>query len=302
MATEKLLVPDALKSGAVIRVVAPSGPFDPRLAWRAMGFLAERYCIRFDRRIFDRRGYLAGSDEDRLAELKLALNEPDVAAIVCARGGYGSSRFVTAIDWTALRRAPRWIVGFSDVTAIHVEVSRQNVASMHASNLTALGRSDERTRTQWIDALERPRKRRVFRGSEGLVSGAASGPLFGGNLTLLHACAAAGRLEVPRGAVLLLEDVGESPYRIDRMLSTLKSGGHLDGVAAIAAGEFDSCRPRPDGVGTSQVLADCLADLGVPIVVGLPVGHGRNNVPLVLGAQAAIAAGDDEASLTVGDR
>jgi muramoyltetrapeptide carboxypeptidase len=302
VATEKLLVPDALTSGAVVRVVAPAGPFDPRLAWRAMGFLAERYCIRFDRRIFDRCGYLAGSDDDRRAELKLALNEPDVAAIVCARGGYGSSRLVTSIDWTALRRAPRWIVGFSDVTAIHVEVSRQNVASMHASNLTALGRSDDRTRLQWLDALERPRQRRVVRASEGLVPGEATGPLFGGNLTLLHACAAAGRLVVPRGAVLLLEDVGESPYRIDRMLSTLKSGGHLDGVGAIAAGEFDSCRPGPDGVGVSQVLTECLADLGVPIASGLPVGHGRNNVPLVLGARAAIEVRSDGASLTVGDR
>ncbi len=297
MAAQQLLIPAPLTQGSVVRVVAPSGPFDARLVWRGMGFLSERYAIRYDRRIFERLGYFAGSDADRCAELQAALNEPGVDAIVCARGGYGLSRYVDRIDWSLLRKAPRWLVGFSDVTAIHVEAARHAVATMHGANLTALGRSHAPTREEWVDALEHPLKPRCFDGLQGLVSGRASGPLFGGNLTLLHACAAAGRLAVPSGAVLMIEDVSEIPYRLDRMLTTLIRGGHFAGLAGLVAGEFESCRPGPDGVSVMQVLRECLAGLGIPVAAKLPVGHGRANAPLVLGAEVSLEVEGGSASL-----
>jgi muramoyltetrapeptide carboxypeptidase len=171
---------------------------------------------------------------------------------------------------------------------------------MHAPNLTALGRSDHETRAAWIDALESPQRARRFSGLAGLVQGRATGPLFGGNLSMLHACAAAGRLVVPRGAVLLIEDVGEWPYRIDRMLSTLRAGGYLDGLSGIVAGQFDACRAGSDGVGVDQVLAERLADLGIPIATRLPVGHGRHNAPLILGANATIDVSGNSATLSLG--
>jgi muramoyltetrapeptide carboxypeptidase len=255
--------------------------------------------VRFDRSMFGARGYLAGDDARRRDEFARALVEPDVAAIVCARGGYGASRFVHDLDWSSLRRLPRWIVGFSDVTAFHVEATSLAVASVHGPNVTALGRADARAREELLDALERPMRRRTYRQLQSLVQGAASGPLVGGNLTLLHACATAGRLRLPPNSILFLEDVTERPYRIDRMLTTLRSGGHLDSAAGFVLGDFSDCGPGRDGVSVLDVVREVLAPLGKPIAWGLPCGHGEPNVPLHFGASAVLEATNEAAALVL---
>lgn len=284
------LLPPALVPGSAMRVIAPSGPFDAEVVTRGIAWLASRYDVRSSPGIFESRGYLAGSDARRAAELEEALVEPGVAAIVCARGGYGASRFVHRVDWSRLRDAPRWIVGFSDVTALHVEAAAVGVASIHGPNVTALGREDDAARSSFIDALEQPHRRRVFEGLESLVAGEGEGVLYGGNLALLHACAAAGRLSVPDGAVLFLEDVTERPYRIDRMLTTLLTGGHLRTVRGVVLGDFTECSPGPDGIRVHEVIGEVLGGLGVPIASGVPAGHGSRNEPLVLGGWARITS------------
>jgi muramoyltetrapeptide carboxypeptidase len=292
--------PPAVRPGDTIAVVASSSPFEPTPLWVGLGWLARRYRVRFTRRIFERTGYLAGSDDARLAELVDALTQPDVKAILVARGGYGLSRIVHRVDWSQLPTSPRWIVGFSDVTAMHVEAARVGIMSMHASHVGALGRADAALRTGMISALEAPLSPRRWEGLRAVRTGRAEGPWFGGNLTLLHACAAAGRLEVPEGAVVLLEDVTERPYRIDRMLTTLDSGGYFERVSAFVLGEFVGCEPGADGVRVEDVLVERLAPLGVPVVLGAPVGHGRINEPVPLGARAVVDAAADVASVRWG--
>lgn len=302
------VLPPPLRPGDTVAVIAPSSPFDPALAWVGLGWLAQRYRVLFDaapgtaaaacsgeQGLFARSGFLAGSDARRRDELVRALEHPDVRAILAARGGYGANRFVHRLDWSALARHPRWIVGFSDITALHVEAARVGVASLHGAHVTALGRADAHTRDALVRVLEAPGGERRFGGLEALRPGFAEGPLFGGNLSLLHACAAAGRLRVPEGCILLLEDVTERPYRIDRLLSTLEVGGHLAPAAAIVLGDFDQCDPGPDGVTTGDVLRDRLLPLGVPVVAGLPIGHGRRNEPVILGGVARVEAGGREA-------
>jgi muramoyltetrapeptide carboxypeptidase len=121
------------------------------------------------------------------------------------------------------------------------------------------------------------------------------GPLFGGNLTILQACAAAGRLRVPEGAILLIEDVTERPYRIDRALSTLIAGGHLAAVAGVIVGQFTDCGPGPDGVRVEEVLRERLGSLGVPVAAGAEIGHGSPNEPVILGRRYALDASRGEA-------
>ncbi|MBW2456307.1 MAG: LD-carboxypeptidase [Deltaproteobacteria bacterium] len=285
-----MLLPRPLTPGSAVRVVAPSSPFDVRLLWRGLGWLAERYEVRFERAIFAVDGYLAGSDEARCSALQAALTEPDVLAVLCARGGYGASRYAHRIDWSQLRAAPRWLVGFSDVTALHVEIARQGVASIHGCNVTALGRSDACTRSALVATLEGPDRPRCFDGLATLVPGKAAGTLFGGNLAMLHACAVAGRLTLPADCVLFIEEVGERPYRMDRMLTTLMVGGHLASVAGVVVGELVGCEPKTRGVNLDVMLAQRFAELGVPVARGLPAGHGRANEPLVLGAPARLVA------------
>jgi len=290
--------PAPLCPGDLISVVAPASGFNALLGWRGLGFLAERYRVRFDRNMFEKRGYLAGSDDRRRDELARALSDPSVRAIVCARGGYGVSRIVADLPWEAFAKHPKWIVGFSDITALHVEATRLGVGSVHAPHLNSLGQSDARGRNAWLDALEMPERPRSYV-LQAIASGEARGPLVGGNLTVLHACAAAGRLALPRGCVLFLEDIGERPYRIDRVLTTLVQGSHLRGVAGVVLGDFTECFPGPDGVTIEAVLRERLGSAGIPVASGLPAGHGDRNDPLVLGRIAELRVTADRGTLTL---
>lgn len=238
--------------------------------------------------MFERQGFLAGDDDRRLAELSAALAAPDVAAVLAARGGYGLTRIAHRLDLAGTLTRPKWIVGFSDVTALHVEALRAGVASLHAENVAGLGRADARARDSWIRALESPTEPRALRGTEAWRAGCAEGILFGGNLTLLFTCAAAGRLTLPRPCILALEDVGETSYRIDRMLSALRAGGAFAPVSGIVLGDFEDCSAGRYGVPVERVLQDCLGALGVPILAGLPFGHARHNAPLVFGLRARV--------------
>ncbi len=283
----RFVSPPPLRPGDKICIIAPSGPFDRTLLLRGAGFIGEKFRVEFDWRVFTRHGYLAGTDAERLAELNRALRSDDVRAIVAARGGFGSTRIVSLADWNAFAQRPKWIVGFSDVTALHVEAARLGIASIHGHNAAGLGRGDARTRELWQARLEAPAARRSYAGLACWRGGRATGLLAGGNLTLLSACAEAGRLRLPEGCVLAIEDVGEAPYRIDRMLTALFSSGALDRVAGVVIGDFVDCNGRW-GVAVEDVLRERLEVLRVPLLAGFPFGHGRNNDPIPLGLPAEI--------------
>jgi muramoyltetrapeptide carboxypeptidase len=284
-----LVIPPPLRPGATVRVIAPASPFDRTLALCGIAFLGERYRVEFDWGIFERDGFLAGPDPRRRQELERAIASPRVAAVIAARGGYGITRIVSDVDFSPLRQHPKWLVGFSDVTALHVEASSVGVASMHAHHAAGLGRGDAHARARWLAALEEPLAPRELRGAS-LARGKARGPLVGGNLTVLFTCAVTRRLRLPPGAILALEDVTESSYRIDRMLSALRVGGYLRGIAGVACGTFNDCAPGVHGVPVDAVLARELGALGVPVVTGLPFGHELPNEPLLLGAEAELDA------------
>jgi muramoyltetrapeptide carboxypeptidase len=211
--------------------------------------------------------------------------------VIATRGGYGLTRIAHAVDVAALRDDPPWIVGFSDITALHVEASRAGVASLHADNVASLGRGDARARERFLLALEAPESPRTFDGLTVLRAGSAEGPVAGGNLTVLFTCAASRRLALPEGCLLVLEDVGEAPYRVDRMLSALLAAGALDRVAAVLLGDFTDAPPGRYGVPMEAVLRERLEALRIPVVAGLPVGHGRHNHPLHLGMHGRLEPG-----------
>ena len=290
------VIPAPLQPGSRVRVIAPSGPFDRTLVLRGIGFLGQRYRVEFDWSIFDRAGFLAGSDTRRLEELNLALSDPSLSAIVAARGGYGLTRIAHLAEFGAFARHPKWIVGFSDVTALHVEASTLGIASMHGPNAAALGRSDAWTQQRFLQALEAPQSPRRFDGLTSLRGGRASGVLAGGNLSLLFTCQAARRLLLPAGAILVIEDVTESSYRVDRMLSALLASGALDRISGVVVGDFTDC-PDAHRVSVPSVLEERLSVLGVPVLSGLRFGHARFNEFVPLGAFAELDA--DAGSLLI---
>ena len=285
-----MIRPPPLLPGSLVRIVAPSSPFDRTLVRRGMAWLASRYRVRFSPGMFARTGYLAGDDARRSQELNDALADREAGAVVAARGGYGLGRIAPELDVEPLLRSPKWIVGFSDLTALHLELTRSGIMSLHAHNAAGLGRGDAGSRDAWCRALEHPEAPIVLEGLTPMHAGTASGPLCGGNLTVLFAAHAAGRFRAPRDAILLLEEVGEVSYRIDRMLTALLQSGALAGVSGIALGEFTDCSPGKYHVPTHEVLFERLSCLGVPVLAGIPVGHGRSNLPLRLGARAQLDA------------
>lgn len=279
-----LAFPRPLKPGDLLAVVAPSSPFPRDELLRGLAWLRARYRIRIVAGAFARDGYLAGNDERRARELARALADDDVRAIVAARGGYGALRLLELLEWESFARAPKWIVGFSDVTVLHAMAWGVGAASVHAPNATGLGRDCSAwERAAWLSCLERPHEPRRWSDLRVVRNGKARGIIVGGNLALVHAVAAAGRLRIPDGAVLALEDVTEAPYRVDRMLTSLRLGGHLGRVSAVVLGGFDRCAPGNDGRTVEEVLEDRLGDLGVPVVAGAPFGHGARNEAFVLG-------------------
>ena len=228
--------------------------------------------------------YLAGSDQERAAAFVSAWTDPDVRAVLVGRGGYGVPRILDRLDWDLLAAAgPRTLVGFSDVTPLlHAVVARLGYAAVHGAAVTGIGDGADASRASVRDLLLGPAGERVVADDlEVLVAGSARGPLVGGNLALLAACP--GDLLPARGAVVLLEDVDESPHRLDRTLTTLLRSGWLDGAVAVVLGGFTRCGD-PDVV--RALLLDRLGGLGVPVVAGAPIGHDEPNLAVPIGATA----------------
>lgn len=284
-----LTAPPPIARGARVAIVAPASPLPRDELFRGLAWLRLRYELVLTQRILSRHGYLAGDDAARGAELARAMMDPAIDAILCGRGGYGALRITDALPWEAFAKRPKWLGGFSDITTLHIDAARAGACTLHAPNVTGLGREITASeRLSLIDALE-GRAAAPWRGLDIVHRGpSVKGQLCGGNLALVEAMAAAGRDVVPMGGILLLEDVTERPYRIDRMLTSLRSSGALGRAAAIVFGGFTSCEPGPDGITVKHVVEERTAGLGIPVVSGAPFGHGAPNRTFCHGGSAVL--------------
>jgi muramoyltetrapeptide carboxypeptidase len=232
--------------------------------------------------------YLSADDERRAADLTAAWLDPRVRAVLVGRGGYGVPRLLDLLDWDALAAVePSVLMGFSDVTPLlHAVAARLGAATVHGPAVTGLGDGSDASRQAARDLLLGPAGERVVDGLEMVVPGSADGPLVGGNLALLSACV--GDLLPADGAIVVLEDVDESPHRLDRTLTSLLRSGWLDGVAGVVLGGFTRCG-EPAVV--RALLLDRLGALGVPVAVGAPIGHDEPNLAVPIGAAARLVDG-----------
>ena len=276
-------------AGSTLAIVAPSGVFSRESFEAGAARLSERYRLRYDEGVFTRDGYFAGDDARRVAELRRALADPEVDAILCARGGYGATRLLSRLTEDEVRSGNKRIVGFSDITALHALWARAGVPSLHASMVAALAKSTPALFDRFVGALEEPSFDTVS-GLHALAPGVARGPLCGGNLAVLAALLGTPFMPPLRGAVLFLEDVGERPYRVDRMLTSMRQAGVFEQVAGVVLGAFTEAKPGVDGVSVSDVLRERLGDLEVPVAHGLPAGHVDDNLELSLGSEVELDA------------
>ena len=232
--------------------------------------------------------YLAAPDNVRLDDLRQGLTQPAVGALWSARGGYGTMRLLDALPDDALQQNPRWIVGYSDITALHLWANTQGIASIHAPLITSLTRhtGDELEQTL---AILRGGPAPTFAGLQTLHPGKQRGRLIGGNLTLLQAMIGTRWFPNLDGAILLLEDIAEPAYRIDRMLTSLRMSGRARGIRGIVFGEFTRCAGL-DETTEPALLTRWTREFQCPVVRGIPVGHGDRNHPIVLGVDYELDA------------
>jgi muramoyltetrapeptide carboxypeptidase len=270
-----------------VAVVAPAGPFDRESFEAGLRVLAARYRPRWDAGLLGRHRYLAGGDARRLDELASALADDDVRAVFAARGGYGTMRLLAKLGVAGL--PPKPVVGFSDLTALHLALQAAGWASIHGPVVTQLGSQPAAVAGQLWALLETPAVPPPLAGTR-LVGGAAEGPLLGGNLSVLTRLVGTPFLPPLDGAVLLLEDVGERPYRLDRMWTHLALAGVFDRISAIALGAFTDCEEAGAGYTSAEVLADLAGEVGLPCLADLPIGHGAVNVPVPLGVRVRLDA------------
>lgn len=282
-----LRAPRALVSGSRLVVVAPSSPFEQEPFAAGLALLRARYDVIHRTDLVARDGFLAGDDARRLTELQDAINDDSVDAIVAARGGYGATRLIDRLDLSALSRRAKLLVGFSDVTALHALWAGAGVRSVHGPMVASLGTQGALAAEQLCAVLEGQVPEPCLGltvWSEGHARGPVKGVLLGGNLTVLTALIGTPYFPSLAGAVVFLEDVGERPYRVDRMLTTWRQAGALRAVAGVVLGAFTQCEPGPDGCTVEEVLRTNLSALGVPVASGLRAGHIDDNQPLPLGA------------------
>jgi muramoyltetrapeptide carboxypeptidase len=277
------------RPGLDLGLAAPGGAFAAtayEAGRAALSELAPGLKVQADQALHRREGYFAGSDRERAAHLQRLMTDPELGLVMAVRGGFGCSRLLPLLDLPAMVRAGGCLLGFSDLTCLLNALASQGLVSLHGPVLTQLPRLDQPSRDDLASLLAGHRPWPLTLGGRGLSPGRAAGPLLGGNLTLL--CHLLGTPWFPplKGAILLLEDTGEAAYRLDRLLTQLELAGVFRQVAGVAVGWLSQAPvPRPD---REEAVERRLAGLKVPVVAGLPFGHGIANRLLPLGARAEI--------------
>lgn len=284
-------VPEPVRPGDVVRVIAPCGAFDRERFGAGLTLLEKAgFVVRYDDGIFAKYRYLAGDDERRLGELRHALGEPDTRILWVARGGYGATRLLPHLPVDAVRRAGKWLVGFSDATALHMLWARAGLASLHGANVTTLPQWSEGARDELMSWLTSPAPR-SFRGRTVHTGEQVHGRLLGGNITVLAAMAGTGLIPSLRGSIVYLEDVGEQPYRLDRVLTQLTQSGVFDGVVGVAVGQLTDCHSANADFTALDVVSDVLKPLGVPVLAELSIGHEPTSRAVLSGIMATLDVG-----------
>ena len=288
-----LIRPARLQPGDIVRVIAPSGPIFANAFAAGAAVLSARYQLRYDpTTLFASDGFLAGSDDQRLSSLVEALRDPEARAVFMGRGGYGLLRIASRLDLHLLRSHPKPIVGFSDGTVLLALAAKAGVAAIHGPVVTQLGRLPKEDHAALYSLLESAKPRPLLTGLETLRPGSATGPLLGGNLEVFSRLLGTPLVPDLEGAILFLEEVGERPYRIDRLLTHLELAGVFATVAGVVVGDLVACEEPSDSRVVSPsaiaVVRERLGRLGIPVALGAHIGHGARNSSLPYGMPASL--------------
>lgn len=280
--------PPRLNPGDAIAIIAPAGPVTLDEIQPAIDLLIKKgYQIVQSPHLFSKQGYLAGNDDTRLEDFHSILNNPSTKAILCARGGYGTLRLLDIIDYDLIRRNPKIILGYSDITALLLAIHKKTgLITFHGPVVREIHGPRNKNLSTFLDlvSLNSDLKIDLRNGTE-LMPGRAEGFLMGGNLSLISHLIGTPYMPSTKGAILFIEEKGETLYRIDRMLTHLRLSGILKDIAGFIAGNFVDCGNIAE---INGLLTDIFIGDDIPVTSGLPVGHGMENMTLPIGVRACL--------------
>ncbi len=283
--------PPYLKVGDTVAIVAPSGILKNRDGEiQQAKALLKSWGLHtvVGTHVFNKNNHFAGTDGQRCEDLQNAMDNPKISAIWCARGGYGTVRVLDKLDFEKFKTKPKWIIGYSDITALHNQIHNEGVESLHAIMCVSLPQN-----LSGIEASISTFKNTLFgkplhynlESSSYNKPGTASGQLVGGNLTMLHTMLGSQTSISTAGKILFIEEIGEYKYHIDRMLQSLKRAGYFNTCQGVIVGSMSKIKTNTTVWGTSieQLILDALADYNFPVAFNMPAGHEKDNRALILG-------------------
>lgn len=300
------ITPPCLSKGDTIAVISPSSPVKPEYIDGAATLLRERgYKVKvMPHAKGPALGTYAAADNDRLDDLTSALQDPKTKAILCSRGGYGANHLLDGIRESMVRDNPKWLVGFSDISALHALWLKAGVKSLHApmaKHLTEKGLQDPCTRAL-LDILETGLPATVEAPGHPLnTQGQAEGTTVGGNLAVINGLAATpfDPMAWEGDIILFIEDIGEQIYEIERMLIRLRLAGAFRTIKGLAVGQFTEYRPNANHTDMESMIADVTAGIPIPKAFGMPFGHVDINYPIISGSRCTLTVSTEGSKLTM---
>jgi muramoyltetrapeptide carboxypeptidase len=280
--------PPCLRPGDTIGVIAPAGPVDLDEIQPAINLIKERgYHVLLSLNLFRKKGYLAGHDEARLDDFHAMFSDSSVKAILCARGGFGTSRLLDRIDYDLVRSNPKIFVGYSDITALLFALFKEaGLVAFHGPVLRNLSHDTQDNLGSLLETISSGESQAVdLSGGVALKRGKARGMVIGGNLSLITSLIGTPYMPDMKGFILFIEDTKEPLYRLDRMLNHLRLAGIIDDLAGLVAGNFTDCGEAEE---INRLLREVTHGKDIPLVDGLPVGHGTENKTIPMGALAEL--------------
>ena len=291
----QLIQPDYLKSGDTISIVAPSGVlnnFDNKITKAINIFESWGLNVVLGKHIYDKNGHFAGTDKNREKDFQKALDNKNIKAVWCARGGYGAVRIIDNLNFDSYLKNPKWIIGFSDITVVHNKLNLLNSESIHAMMITGFDDIDQNndSLSKLKNVLFGDNLSYSINSNKNNKTGKSEGILVGGNLTLIQSTIGSKTELKMKDKILFIEEIGEYAYHIDRMLHSLKRADYFENCKGLIVGQISDVKKNTTDFGRSinEIILDILDEYNFPIMFDFPAGHEKTNFPIILGRKVIL--------------